>query len=318
MGRLRILAALFGTLIAVVLALSILDWASLARAVAHLSFGVLAAATTLSLLTTLLLSTRWSVLAASPNVLLGRREFRDGLISQVFNLITPAAAGADAYRVIIAGDREGGRGRAAGLIILERIIGIGGYALIFVFCYAMAAVYRRPAVVFSAAVFIFAVLAALPFVIVFFAQLIASHKHLWLEAHLPVTIKAILTAVTSVLPARAAAALGLSLLGTVTWLVCLMVLASAMEIGLDRVVVGMIAIITEFSRLLPISFQGIGVREATFAFLAAQAGGSSEAAFAACAAAYALHFALVAAVAFAARYGFDFLPRATQFVRGLR
>ena len=95
MGRLRILAALFGTLIAVVLALSILDWASLAHAVAQLSFGVLAAATTLSLLTTLLLSTRWSVLAASPNVLLGRREFRDGLISQVFNLITPAAAGAD-------------------------------------------------------------------------------------------------------------------------------------------------------------------------------------------------------------------------------
>lgn len=326
MGRLRILAALFGTLIAVVLALSILDWASLARAVAQLSFGVLAAATTFSLLTTFLLSIRWSVLAAPPNALLGRREFRDALVSQVFNLITPAAAGADAYRVIIAGDREGGRGRAAGLIILERIFGIGGFALAFVFCYAAAAVYGRPPVLFLAALSIFGVLAALPFVTMFFAWLIASHKHLWLESRLPVTIKAILAAVVGVLPARAAAALGLSILGTVMWLVCLMVLASATEVGLDHAVVGMIAIITEFSRLLPISFQGIGVREATFAFLAAQAGGSSEAAFAACAAAYALHFALVTAVAFAARYGFDFLPRLTreakhvaaQFVRGLR
>ncbi len=259
------------------LALSILDWASLARAVAQLSFSVLAAATTLSLLTTLLLSTRWSVLAAPPNVLLGRREFRDALISQVFNLITPAATGADAYRVIIARDREGGRGRAAGLVILGRIIGIGGYALVFVFCYAMAAAaYGHPPVVFSAAVSIFAILAALPFVTMFFARLIASHKHLWLEARLPVTIKAVLAAVVGVLPARAAVQLGLSILGAVMWLVCLMVLGSATEIGLDREVVGMIAIITEFSRLLPISFQGVGVREATFAFLAAQAGGSSK------------------------------------------
>jgi hypothetical protein len=88
----------------------------------------------------------------------------------------------------------------------------------------------------------------------------------------------------------------------------------------------MIAIVTEFSRLLPISVQGIGVREATFAILAAQAGGSSEAAFAACATAYALHFILVAAIAFAARCSIEFLPhlaseikqRADQFLRGVR
>ena len=326
MGRLRIMIGLFGTLIAAVLALSILDWASLARAFAQLSFGVLAVATVFSLLTTLLLSIRWSVLAGPPDMLWGRREFRDALISQVFNLITPAAAGSDAYRVIIAGDREGGRGHAAGLIVLERILGVAGYALAFVLCYAMAGVRGRADAVFSASVSIFAVLAALPFVIMLFAQLMRSHRHLWLEARLPATIKAILAAVVGVLPARAAAALGLSILGTLMWLVCLMVIASATKIGLGHAVVGMIAIITEFSRLLPISFQGIGVREATFAFLATQAGGSSEAAFAASAAAYALHFALVMALAVAVRYGFEFLPRLTrearqianQFVRGVQ
>jgi hypothetical protein len=89
----------------------------------------------------------------------------------------------------------------------------------------------------------------------------------------------------------------------------------------------MIAIITEAARLLPIFLQGIGVREATFAFFAAQAGGGpSEAAFATCATAYALHFALVLALALAARYGFESLPRLTrearqianQFVRGVQ
>jgi hypothetical protein len=95
---------------------------------------------------------------------------------------------------------------------------------------------------------------------------------------------------------------------------------------LDHAVVGMIAIITEFARLLPISLQGIGVREATFAFFAARAGGPSAAAFATCATAYALHFAVVLAVALAARYGFESLPRLTrearqianQFVRGVQ
>ena len=326
MGRLRIIVGLFGTLIAAVLALSILDWASLAHAFRQLSFGVLAAATVFSLLTTLLLSIRWSVLASPPNMLMGRRELRDALISHVFNLITPAAAGADAYRVIIAGEREGGRGHAAGLIVLERILGVAGYALAFVVCYAIAGVHGRADAVFSAPQSIFAVLAALPFVILLFAQLIRSHTHPWLEARLPATVKAILAAVVGVLPARAAAALGLSLLGTLMWLVCLMVIARATGIGLDHAVVGMIAVITEFSRLLPISFQGIGVREATFAFFASRAGGYSEAAFAACAAAYALHFAIVMVVAVAARYGFEFLPRLTrevrqianQFVRGVQ
>jgi hypothetical protein len=85
---------------------------------------------------------------------------------------------------------------------------------------------------------------------------------------------------------------------------CASVLANATGTGLERTVVAVIAIVTEFSRLLPISVQGVGVREATFAFLAAQAGASSEAAFAACATAYALHFALVAVNALAARLGF--------------
>jgi len=108
------------------------------------------------------------------------------------------------------------------------------------------------------------------------------------------------------------------------WLACFVVVASAVGVGIDRATVGMSAIVAEFSRLLPISVQGIGVREATFAFLAAKAGGSFEAAFAACATAYALHFALIAFVAFTVRCGI--LPRvsnemrqlAAQFLRGVQ
>ncbi len=326
MVRLRVVAGLFGTLIAVALALAVLDWTTLARAFAQLSFRVLATAAALSLLTTLFLSIRWAVLASPPGTSFGRREFHDALVSHVFNLITPASAGADAYRVIVASDRAGGRGRAASLVILERILGIAGYAFVFHVCYAWAGLEGDAAAVFSAALPVFAALAALPFVAMLLARLIAAHTHLWLEARTPAALKAMLAGLVSVSPVRVATVLGLSILGALMWLACVTVLADAAGVGLDRAIVGMIAIVTEFSRLLPISVQGIGVREATFAILAAQAGGSSEAAFAACATAYALHFTLVAAIAFAARCSIEFLPhlaseikqRADQFLRGVR
>ena len=326
MARLRMLAGLFGTLIAIAVALAVLDWTTLARAFAQLSFGDLAAAAALSLLTTVLLSIRWAILAAPPGMRLGGREFRDALVSHVFNLVTPASAGADAYRVMIARDREGGRGRAASLVILERLIGIGGYALIFLLCYAMAGRDGSAAAVFSASASVFALVSALPIVTLLLTRLVASHTHLWIGARIPVTLKAMLGGLVGVRPTRAAMVMGVSTLGTTTWLACVSVLVNATGVGLALAVVGMIAIVTEFSRLLPISVQGIGVREATFAFLAGQAGGSSEAAFAACATVYALHFALVALVALAARHGFEFLPRlasemkhvADQFLRGVR
>jgi uncharacterized membrane protein YbhN (UPF0104 family) len=326
MARLRMVAGLFGTLIAIAVALAVLDSTTLARAFAQLSFGVLAAAAGLSLMTTLLLSVRWAILAAPAGKRLGGREFRDALVSHVFNLITPASAGADAYRVMIAGDREGGRGRAASLVILERLIGIGCYALVFLLCYALAGRAGRAAAVFSASAPVFALVAAVPIVTLLLTRLVASHRHRWIEARIPVTLKAMLEGLAGVRPTRAAMASGVSTLGTMAWLACVDVLANATGTGLERTVVAMIAIVTEFSRLLPISVQGVGVREATFAFLAAQAGGSSEAAFAACATAYALHFALVAVIALAARHGFGFLPRliggmkqvTDQFLRGVR
>ena len=48
----------------------------------------------------------------------------------------------------------------------------------------------------------------------------------------------------------------------------------------------MTTILTEFARLVPISIQGIGVREATFAELTGLAGGSPEAGFVVCALLY--------------------------------
>jgi hypothetical protein len=56
------------------------------------------------------------------------RGFNDALVGQIFNRVTLAAVGADAYRVMLAGDREGGRTRDMAMVVLERFLGFGTYA----------------------------------------------------------------------------------------------------------------------------------------------------------------------------------------------
>jgi uncharacterized membrane protein YbhN (UPF0104 family) len=90
------------------------------------------------------------------------------------------------------------------------------------------------------------------------------------------------------------------------WLLCLGIIANASGVNLPAHVIVAIAVVTECARLLPISIQGIGVREATFAALAVQAGRVGAAAFAACATAYALHFLLTGLLGIAARTSFDY------------
>ena len=89
MGRARVLVGLLGTLIALVLALWILDWSALLHAFARLSAGVVPLASLLSVATTLILAVRWAILTAARQESYSARGFNDALVGQVFNLITP-------------------------------------------------------------------------------------------------------------------------------------------------------------------------------------------------------------------------------------
>ena len=66
--------------------------------VARFTSEVLLQASLFSVVTTLILALRWAILTESPRDRYGARGFHDALVGQIFNLITPAAVGADAYR----------------------------------------------------------------------------------------------------------------------------------------------------------------------------------------------------------------------------
>jgi uncharacterized membrane protein YbhN (UPF0104 family) len=138
MARARVILGLLGTLAALALALWVIDWQALLGAFARLSPGVLLLSAFLSIVTTLILAVRWAVLTAGPRDRFGGQEFRDALVGQVFDLITRAALGSDAYRVVMAGSRDGGRTRAFAMLVLERLLGLGAYALTFLLAFAVS------------------------------------------------------------------------------------------------------------------------------------------------------------------------------------
>jgi uncharacterized membrane protein YbhN (UPF0104 family) len=302
MSRARLTLGLIGTLGAFGLALWLLDWHALAAAFARFTSGVLLQASLFSVVTTLILALRWAILTESPRDRYGARGFHDALVGQIFNLITPAAVGADAYRVVVAGDRQGGRTRAMAMLVLERFVALSAYATAFLVAFAIGRNAPANPIMDSAAL-------AFAAILVILLTFILGARHRQWPRIIPAwtSLERVHEAFNfvAILPGwRLVVAVTLTLAALASWLICVGIVATASGIGLSARVIVMITVVTECARLLPISIQGIGVREATFASLAAQAGGAAAPAFAACATVYALHFFLSGLVGVAARMSF--------------
>ena len=288
---------LAGSFAALLVLALVLDWGALVAAVSALSTKALVAAGFASLAVILLLSWRWVILVGSVSGSKPSRAFHVALVAQAFNAITPGALGGDVYRVVLA-TPEVGRVRTTALVIVERLLGLSAYGIAYLLAYLGFVLGRQsgfPPTVFTVAALMFAGFAVIPLPIVALRGLPVWTD--WLVSLAPRWLGPAASALVNLSLARTAAASLLSLAGVAGWLTAVLVLAYSAGLQLPLTTVAMIAITTEFSRLLPISIQGIGVREATFAWLATQAGGQGEPAVVACVAAYAVHFGLCAILA---------------------
>lgn len=298
----RSLLGFGGTVLFVAALAYYFDWTTLARSFSNLSLTVIAGALACSLVSVILLSMRWAVLAAPSTVTIGWREFRDAFLAQSVSLLTPAAVGADAYRIIVAVDREGGRSRAVGLVLFERVVSVAVYAYMFVAAFIVASFEGPVGSVFSIAALCFAVFGAgfiLAMVLsVMFAQKIAA----WVMARGWEKLALILEAATIVDPSRVFLSLLISALATGSWLMSIVILGFTVDIGLTVADLAMTGIVTDFARLLPISVQGIGVREAVFSSLAHEAGGDPTAALVTAATAYVLLTVIIVCAGAVARF----------------
>src|SRR5262249_27495268 len=148
------------------------------------------------------------------------------------------------------------RARAAGLVILERALGMAGFGLLFLIGYGASIRRAGTAPVFDVAALcialsvagIAAVVSAAPWLVRGAAAYLTAPRLSW--------IATMIQAGAGVPTARLALAFALSLLSVAVWLGYIAVFASGAGLGMPGL--AMVTVVSEFSRLLPISIQGVG------------------------------------------------------------
>lgn len=228
----------------------LLDWRSIAAALQDLSVTAIVAALAVTLLHFLVLAWRWYLLVQPLAPRAPLEHFKHYFIATYVNSFTPANIGGDVYRVAALG----GNAPLIVAVLRERLIGLLAYlaslaALAFLLPSAPPLI---QAAAIAAAVGACVLLAAprLPLI----KSLMPSWRPLpgWLA---------------------------LSLIALALWIAAVKIVALDLGIAVPWALLGVIVIATELLRMVPVTIQGIGVREATFAWLLAQLGGSAEAGF---------------------------------------
>ena len=270
------------------IAVAVFDWRALLSSAARMPPSALIQSALLCGLTSLVLALRWAVIATSARESLRGGEMLVALQAAVFNLITPAAIGGDVYRVTRG---AGQRLRRVGLVLVERLFGFWAQA----FAYAAAvlvAPWPVPSVL-SRAGWIFAAVAAGGAVAILAMPSLRLADRGWRIG------RQIADLTAHPLGKRAVLAL-LSMFGVLSWVAACWVLARGGGMPLTFAQVAMITIMTEFARLLPVAVQGIGVREAVFAWLSHLLGASGGEGFVVCALIYAVNALVIGVIGCAA------------------
>ena len=270
-----------------------LDLQAITQAVGNLSVASAILVVLLLLIEFPILGGRWIVLMAGQNIST-YRLMRGYFIAAFFSAFTPAQIGADAARYFDLKKTGVSGSFLVGVMMRERVMGLASFIYFFLFCMIVVMI---QGLVIPAAVSQIA-LGVVPIMIG--AGILAAFGHLLLPlviaranrwgggwtARLNVAATALLTKLPNNKwwSAWFFSVVGGCLLWTAAvWLV-------NRDIGPDIpfAVIGMIAVLVELVRLVPITIQGIGVREAAYAYCFQIMGHAPENGFVVGAVAYAL------------------------------
>jgi glycosyltransferase 2 family protein len=242
-----------------------------------------------------LLGYRWYLISRAVVSLSPIEQIRHYFRAQLFSTISPGKLGGDAYRFVVLRRYTNADGLLLALIFQERMIGFASYVLLFLLgalvfeltnqgsglSAASRAGVHLLELGFGVALGLLLVLPRLLRVADRTARRfgVAISSELLEAVHYACSIYS----VRSLLPV-----LFLSLVGIAGW--CLMVLLIATDLGTDIPVSAILMICTtaELIRLVPLTIQGFGVREGTFALAFVVAGQSAESGFVVGALAYLL------------------------------
>lgn len=293
-------------------AVHVLDWQTLRNTVLKVPPEGLVLVVCVSFLQFAIMSIRWHQLIRTKVPLPIAEHMTHYFYGIFLNTFTPANLGGDVYRVVALDTCN--RASVLTALIQERLLGFMAFSLWYLVCLASTWGLRPDMLrvmpnLFATAGGIIALgsigLALVCLGLHRLAEGMSRRCPDWLTTilrHLGVALR-------FESPAHFAEILGLSCLAVCVWVLTVHMVTAYLGLHLSWVMLGMIVVLVEFVRLLPVSIQGIGIREGAYAYLFGVIGESSEAGFIVGAISY---LALSLSVFIAGAVGFGCLMIARQ------
>ena len=265
------------------ISLYFLDWATLATVFRTLNPLMLLVASFVCLLTYVIISIRWYLLARNVVRLSFWAQMKIYLYSNFLNTFTPANLGSDIYRLVSLKKYADSKLSILFCLIKERILGLLSYLLLYLLFLAMLWI-TEPEWIRSVRIYNIAGITIMFVVLVIFTiPLIKGFLEAGINNLLPNIFGKIFTYIREGLRFETQSdflkLMGLSFLGLSITIAMFGIVAFGLGISISILKLGMIVILVELARMIPVSIQGIGLREGAYAYLFNVNGMSSEAGF---------------------------------------
>jgi uncharacterized protein (TIRG00374 family) len=268
---LRWIARLLTSVILFAGALYTFDWRVALRSLADVDAGTFALALALVVAIFFLMGVRWFFLVRDIAPGGFRFHLRCYFTANFMNVFTPANLGGDAYRLLALRGHATGTADLVFALVRERFIGILAYAILyFAFLSWVAGVDRRG---FNGGAMSFLLLAAALTIGLAFVWGIGRMSEIGRSWAVVGNYERATRVIDTLMIAlrfngvrQFAVFLGLSLAGGVIWTMVPLIVAHSLGTQVSFAILGMIVIFIELVRIVPITIQGIGVRESLFAY----------------------------------------------------
>ena len=198
------------------------------------------------------------------------------------NTFTPANLGGDAYRLAVLRKNAGSNGEVVKLLLRERIIGFYGYVIVFIgaYIFVLSSADFNPPLAgnpYTYGVIVAVGVLLLPFVarrlgtgfVSITRKIIGRRRLPKLESY--AEILADLLALKGMLPL-----ILITFCGVVLWVISIKIIAEGFGLSVPLTHIATVATLVEIIRLVPVTIQGIGLREGAFAYLLAFLGHNPE------------------------------------------
>jgi glycosyltransferase 2 family protein len=268
----------------------LLDWRSLVDSAMRLDAWHLGVALAGSILVLIFSAARWALMASEliPGVML--RHARNYLLGIFIGIVTPANIGADLYR-FGSFPKTGSAWPIVTLLLQEKVFILLGY-LLSVMATLLAIAVMEPALPRDQEMALIAVGTAsfLGTAVIFALHplIAATDRARLLSGRLSRVLDTVRAVAALGSASRRFALIGLSLLSVTAWICAVSAIASTVRDTLPLLVLWLVAILADIARWMPLSLQGIGVREAAFATMFVFFGADSAQGFVIGATAYVL------------------------------